>query len=134
MAGVKAYLAVGLGTALGSVCRYGVSLWALAALGSAFAWGTLIVNALGSLLIGWLATMASHRGESVWARLQPLLVTGYCAGFTTFSLFSLEVLSLLQSEPKLALLYVLLSLVMWLCGVALGERLAQRRLAKNQNR
>ncbi|WP_252106908.1 MULTISPECIES: CrcB family protein [unclassified Halomonas] len=124
MKGIAAYLAVGAGTALGSVCRYAVSLLALAGLGNALPWGTLLVNALGSALIGWLSTRMAQPPNSGWARWQPFWVTGFCAGFTTFSLFSLELLTLLQRHGGLAGAYALISVALWLMGVWLGQRLA----------
>jgi len=72
----KAYLAVGVGSGVGSALRYGVSLIAQAALGGYFPWGTLIVNVLGSCLIGWLAATLSRSPRSQLARFQPLLVAG----------------------------------------------------------
>lgn len=125
MSGARTCLAVGLGTATGSLCRYAVSLWVLAVAGSALPWATLCVNTLGSCLIGWLATKASQRPQTPWACLQPLLVPGFCAGFTTFSLFGLETVLLLRAHPGLAALYVLLSLALWLGGTWLGTRLAR---------
>ncbi|MFG6667212.1 fluoride efflux transporter FluC [Halomonas sp. HNIBRBA4712] len=122
---VKAYALVGLGTALGSLCRYAVSLAVLATLGDAFPWGTLLANALGSCLIGWLAARATYAPHGGWARAQAFWVSGFCAGFTTFSLFSLELLHLMQSAAWLALGYTLTSIALWLLGVALGERLAR---------
>lgn len=124
----KAYLAVGVGSGIGSVLRYGVSLASFAALGGYFPWGTLLVNVLGSGLIGWLAATASRFPHTSLARWQPLLVAGFCGGFTTFSLFSLETLYLIQQGyPALALLYVMISLPLWLLAVWLGERMVLSR-------
>ena len=124
----KAYLAVGVGSGVGSVLRYGVSLLSQAALGGHFPWGTLIVNVLGSCLIGWLAAAISRSSHSPLARFQTLLIAGFCGGFTTFSLFSLETLHLMQlGQPGLALLYVLLSVPLWLGAAVIGERMALSR-------
>ncbi|UYF99105.1 fluoride efflux transporter FluC [Halomonas sp. GD1P12] len=125
MKGIAAYLAVGVGTALGSVCRYAVSLLALAGLGNALPWGTLLVNALGSALIGWLSTRMAQAPNSGLARWQPFWVTGFCAGFTTFSLFSLELLTLFKLHGWLAGAYALTSVALWLLGAGLGQRLAK---------
>lgn len=125
MSAWKAYLAVGLGSGVGSGLRYGVSLMTQAALGSHFPWATLIVNVLGSCFIGWLAATLSRSPHSRLALFQPLLVAGFCGGFTTFSLFSLETLHLTQSgQPATALLYILISLPLWLCAAVVGERIA----------
>ena len=124
----RAYLAVGIGSGVGSVLRYGVSLLSQAALGGYFPWGTLIVNVLGSCLIGWLAATFSRSSHSPLARLQPLLVAGFCGGFTTFSLFSLETLYLVQvGKPAMALVYIVVSLPLWLGAAVVGERMALSR-------
>ncbi|MGQ7261476.1 fluoride efflux transporter FluC [Vreelandella sp. V005] len=125
MSAWKAYLAVGIGSGVGSGLRYGVSLLSQATLGGYFPWGTLIVNVLGSGLIGWLAATLSRSPHSPIARLQPLLVAGFCGGFTTFSLFSLETLYLVQvGKPAMALMYIVVSLPLWLGAAVVGERLA----------
>jgi CrcB protein len=128
MSAWRAYLAVGAGSALGSVLRYSVSLLSQAALGGYFPWGTLIVNVLGSCLIGWLAATISRSPHGQLARYQPLLVAGFCGGLTTFSLFSLETLYLVQlGQPGLALVYILISLPLWLGAAIVGERMALSR-------
>tara|TARA_B100000929_G_scaffold288092_1_gene275899 strand:+ start:1485 stop:1880 length:396 start_codon:yes stop_codon:yes gene_type:complete len=122
---LNAYLAIGLGSALGSVLRYGVSLASMAVLGGHFPWGTLLVNVLGSCLIGWLAATTTRLPRSVLARQQPLLMAGFCGGFTTFSLFSLETLHLAQQGSLgLALLYGIGSLPLCVAAAWMGERLA----------
>ncbi|WP_434986548.1 fluoride efflux transporter CrcB [Vreelandella zhaodongensis] len=121
----KVYLAVGVGSGAGSVLRYAISLASIGAFGGYFPWGTLLANVLGSLLIGWLAATTSRSPHTKLARWQPLLIAGFCGGFTTFSLFSLETLHLIQQgSPVLALLYVLVSLPLWLLAAWFGERIA----------
>lgn len=123
----KAYLAVGLGSGIGSALRYSVSLMSQAMLGGYFPWGTLIVNILGSGLIGWLAA-STARSPQRFIRWHPFLVAGFCGGFTTFSLFSLETLHLVQGGlAGLALVYVLVSLPLWLGAAMLGKRWASTR-------
>ncbi|KFC51198.1 chromosome condensation protein CrcB [Halomonas sp. SUBG004] len=122
---INAYLAVGLGSALGSVLRYGVSLASMAVLGGHFPWGTLLVNVLGSCLIGWLAATTTRLPRGALARQQPLLMAGFCGGFTTFSLFSLETLHLAQQGSLgLALLYGIGSLPLCVAAAWMGERWA----------
>lgn len=124
----KCYLAVGVGSGLGSALRYAVSLASQAALGSYFPWGTLVVNVLGAGLIGWIATTALRAPHGKLAYWQPLLVAGFCGGFTTFSLFSLETLHFIsRGQGWLGISYVLVSLPLWLLAAMAGERMALRR-------
>lgn len=117
------YLVVGLGSALGSALRYLVSLASLAMFGPLFPWGTLLVNVIGSWLIGWLATVISSGRLARW---QPFLITGFCGGFTTFSLFSLETLHLITlGRPWLALAYVVVSVPLWLLAAWHGQKMAR---------
>ncbi|HDZ48592.1 hypothetical protein LCGC14_0037410 [marine sediment metagenome] len=134
MSAWKAYLAVGIGSGVGSVLRYAVSLISHAALGGYFPWGTLIVNVLGSCLIGWLAATISRSPHGLLARFQPLLIAGLCGGFTTFSLFSLETLYLVKlDQPWIALVYVLISLPLWIGAAVVGERMALSRSYRIEN-
>lgn len=99
--------AVALGGALGAVLRYGISLWALRTFPESFPWGTLLINGAGCFLIGLLFP---HVTDAPTLRL--FLLTGVLGGFTTFSTFGLEVVSLIMSHHlKAALAYVSLSLV-----------------------
>ncbi len=97
---------VALGGALGSVLRYLTSVLAIEWLGPAFPWGTLAVNAIGSLAIGALAGAGIEGG----ARL--LLVAGLLGGFTTFSAFSLEATMLWDRSPVLSVAYVAASVIL----------------------
>jgi len=99
------YLAIALGGAAGSVARYAVSTLFRVAPGT-FPVGTLLVNLLGSLLIGVCAAWA-ERGAP-WVR--PWLMAGFLGGFTTFSAFSLENVRLLRDgHLGTALAYALVS-------------------------
>ena len=119
------WLGVALGGALGAVLRYGAGL-ALTRLSGGFPWGTLVVNVLGSLLLGVFARWLSAPSfDPAW---RIALTVGVCGGFTTFSTFSAEVIALLQEGKALrAAVYVLVSLVLGLAamllGLALGDRL-----------
>lgn len=117
---LSALLWIALGGALGSVLR------ALAghALSSArFPWGTLLINAAGSLLIGWLMARLGSLEPEPAARMQSLLVVGFCGGFTTFSTFSWQTLDqMLRGQWLAAALNVLLSVAVCLLTVWLGYR------------
>lgn len=122
-----AYLWVALGGALGSVARFALSGLVADKFGPAFPWGTLAVNASGSLLIGVLAGLALPEG-----RLDPgsrtfvtqFLMIGVCGGYTTFSSFSLQTLHLLRDREWLyAGGNVLLSVLLCMIAVWLGWQL-----------
>ena len=107
---------VAAGGATGSVVRYITSVLAIEWLGAAFPWGTLAVNALGSLVIGALA------GADVEGQARLLLVTGFLGGFTTFSAFSLQTFVLMrEGEMARAGLNVGASVVLCLVCVWLGH-------------
>ncbi|MCK5875676.1 MAG: CrcB family protein [Alcanivoracaceae bacterium] len=114
----RLYLAVAIGGALGGGCRY---LLGLALLGSGLPWATLLANCMGSLLIGGYVALPT---QSRWARepIHLFVTAGFCGGFTTFSLFSLETLSLLQQDWQSGLLWASASVLLWLIFVSLGYR------------
>jgi CrcB protein len=119
---MQATMLVFLGGGLGAALRHGVNVVVGRALGTAFPWHTLLVNALGSLamglLVGWLALKA-HEPWSQATRL--FLTTGVCGGFTTFSAFSLEVVLLWErGETAAAAAYVAASLVLSILGLVAG--------------
>jgi CrcB protein len=88
-------LLVAVGGAIGSLLRYYVGLGSLRLMGPGFPWGTLVVNVVGCFVIGVFAEMIARRfNASVELRL--LLITGFLGGFTTFSAFSLDAISLFE--------------------------------------
>jgi CrcB protein len=124
----RVYIAIAAGGALGSVARYLCALAALSLLGPAFPWGTLGVNVVGSFLIGLYATLTEPDGRLfVTPTIRQGVMGGFCGGFTTFSIFSLESIRLVKADQwALAAGYVLVSAATWLPAVWLGHRLAQR--------
>jgi fluoride exporter len=117
---MSAALLVALGGALGALLRYGASLALPRQDAAAFPWTTLWVNLAGSLVIGLLAPgLARHDA----ARL--LLIVGVLGGFTTFSTFSLDALTLLHAHRYAALAaYMGASTAGGLALCALGWRIA----------
>jgi CrcB protein len=111
-----------VGAGLGGVLRHGVNLGCARVCGTAFPWGTLTVNVVGSLLIGVIAGWLAFEGEPSWAQpVRLLLTTGFLGGFTTFSAFSLDAALLWErGEMALALGYVLGSVICSLSALALG--------------
>lgn len=114
-------LLIFLGGGTGAVLRYGVQAGVLRYTGPAFPWGTLAANVIGCLLIGALATaLPTDRLE-----LRLALVVGLLGGFTTFSSFSHETLTLAQrGDVGLAVIYVLVSNGLGLAAAAIGWLLA----------
>ena len=113
------WLAAFVGGGIGSVLRMGVGRWTLLHWGAGFPWGTLIVNVIGSFLIGLLAARLSAFDAQHAVRL--FLVTGLLGGFTTFSAFSLDAMTLWQrGQAGTAAAYVLATLVLSLGAAPLG--------------
>jgi CrcB protein len=114
------FVAISTGTVLGANARYQVGLWAAARWGSAFPWGTLLVNLTGSFLLGFYLTLVTERFTGR-AATRLFVATGFCGAYTTFSTFSYETVALVQQGTVvLAALYVAGSLVLGLLAVAAG--------------
>lgn len=121
-------LAIALGSLVGGTGRWlaaeGLHAW----LGREFPWGTLFVNVSGSFAIGLCAgLMAIDARFLAGAASRHFVITGICGGYTTFSIFSLETLRLLEAgRTGLAGLNVGVSLAAWLAAVWLGYVLGAR--------
>lgn len=118
-----------LGGGLGAVCRYCVTTQAGARFGSIFPWGTLTVNTLGSFLMGAVMGsiffMTNRMGDGLAEPVRLLLTAGFLGGFTTFSSFSMETLTLLRGGSILYAIgnisaNVLLGLASAGCGLLLA--------------
>ena len=121
-----AYLWVALGGALGSMARYGVSLAAGRLWGSAFPWGTLIVNVVGSFIIAFFGMLTVSDGLTPASPgLRTFVMVGFCGGFTTFSSFSLQTLELVRGKEGLsAVANIVISVTLCLLAAAVGFYLA----------
>jgi CrcB protein len=122
---IPTVIQVALGGAVGASLRYGANLGIGRLLGAAFPWHTLAVNVIGSALMGGLMVILAHRGQQ---QLAPFLMTGILGGFTTFSAFSMDTISLAQrGETALAAGYVLasvlFSLAAFVCAAAVMRSL-----------
>ncbi len=114
---------VGCGGAVGAILRYAISLlpWK-----GEFPLLTLVTNLAGAILIGLVVGFASSK-DTISSNTVLFLKTGVCGGFTTFSTFSLEALTLLERNQKgIAVVYIFLSVVGCVIGVWFGKKLIMR--------
>jgi CrcB protein len=120
---VITYLWIAVGGAVGSVARYACSALMAGAVGETFPWGTLLVNVLGSFVIGFFATFTGPDGRVlVSGDMRQFVMVGICGGYTTFSSFSLQTLSLAQDgEYVRASANIVASVVLCLAAVWVGH-------------
>ena len=123
-----AWIAVALGGAIGSIGRFWLAGAMAALTGPRFPWGTLLINVLGSFVIGLVAGLTLTPGRvGMHPDLRIFLMTGVCGGFTTFSAFSLQTLELIQAGDVVpAMGYAISSVV--LCVIATYAAWALGRL------
>lgn len=115
------FIVVALGGGMGAVGRHAISLIPVK---TDFPVLTLLTNILGAVLIGFIVGLVSTRRE-ISQNAVLFWKTGVCGGFTTFSTFSLEALSLLEKKSyPTAGLYMLLSAALCVAGVLCGKKLA----------
>lgn len=116
---------VALGGAAGAVCRFLMGMAPFFPKLS-FPLPTLLINLLGAFAIGLIAQLAAQKGLQN-ENLILFLKVGICGGFTTFSTFSLETVTLFSDgKTALGMLYIVLSILLCLLGVLLGQYLAQK--------
>ena len=117
------WLLVFVGGGLGAVSRHGVGRATLHWLGAGFPWGTLAVNVVGSFLIGLAVGLFDAFGTGQQTRL--FLATGFLGGFTTFSAFSLDAMTLWERDPWQAGLYVAATVLLSFAAIAAGVVLSR---------
>ncbi|KJC60653.1 camphor resistance protein CrcB [Bradyrhizobium sp. LTSPM299] len=112
--------AVAIGGSLGSVARYLVAIGAARLVGTGFPWGTLVINIVGSFLIGVFAESFALTWN-VSQTLRVFLTVGICGGFTTFSTFSLDAIVLMQrGEVRPAAAYIAASVALSILALVGG--------------
>ena len=116
---------VGCGGFIGASLRYLISLWATKGIGPGFPFGTLIVNILGAIIIGFVTEM-SLRTNVVSPTAKTFITTGMMGGLTTFSTFSLETMTIFShGNIGLGSLNIILNLGLSLVGVVIGQFIAK---------
>jgi CrcB protein len=120
---VLLYLWIAVGSALGGVARFWLSGLIAGRIGETFPWGTVVVNVTGSFVIGFFGTLTGPDGRLlVGSTARQFVMIGICGGYTTFSSFSLQTLSLAQDGEWLwAGANVVFSVVLCLLAVWLGH-------------
>ena len=116
---IRHIIAVGAGSFIGGIARYLVAL-AMKGISKGFPWATLLVNLLGCLIIGLLWGFLSRNAaeNTSWGLF---LTVGLCGGFTTFSTFSKEALTMLQTGQIWGFAsYIALSILAGIVLVAIG--------------
>ena len=119
---MTAYLLVFLGAGIGGALRHGVNVGCARLCGTAFPWGTLTVNVVGSFLMGAIAAWLALKAGEGWSQpLRLFLTTGILGGFTTFSAFSLDAVMIWeQGQFGLSLAYVAASVLLSIAGLMAG--------------
>jgi CrcB protein len=126
MGGAMILVSVALGGAIGASLRYLTARAAMRLLGPGFPWGTVAVNVVGCFAMGLLAVALMERFPGAWGRWAPFAMTGVLGGFTTFSAFSLDALSLWEKGRALAAaLYVGGSVAASIAALGLGLALGR---------
>lgn len=119
------YLAISVGAVLGANARYLVSLYVAERFGSAFPYGTLLINVSGSVVIGFFLTLTAER-LAVPPAVRLFFVTGFLGAYTTFSTYSFEAATLLrQGAYAPGLIYLIGSVVGAMVGVFAGIMAAE---------
>lgn len=123
---MKELLYIGAGGFLGTLTRYAIQL-AIPTVNGGFPWAVLLINAMGSLFLGWYFTIAVP--GKITPQLRLAIGTGFTGAFTTFSTFTLDIVRLSEGGEWIsAAIYMIVSLLAGLMLCALGMSLGHRML------
>ena len=120
---LKFGLVAALGAALGSLARLQISYWIQTPSENSFPWSTFIVNVIGALLIGLIASSPNIMNNET---RRHFVVTGVLGGFTTFSAIAVETLQL-ASTPLISVIYVVATFAIGIAATHLGSLLGDRK-------
>ena len=116
------YLYISVGALMGAISRYQIDLWLRPRFEPGLPWPTLLINVTGSFVIGMLANLLPDRPD-----LRLLLMVGFCGSYTTFSTYSLEIVTLMRSgKPSVAIVYLVLSAILTPIACYFGHLLTDR--------
>ena len=117
------YLYIALGSALGGMARFWCSGFVAARFGDSFPWGTILINILGSFVIGFFATLSGPDSRYlISSNIRQFVMVGLCGGYTTFPSFSLQTLNLIRDgEMGAAGANIGLSVLLCMIAVWLGH-------------
>ena len=120
------YLWITIGSAVGGAARFWMSGVVARLVGETFPWGTMLVNIVGSFIIGFVATLTAPDGRVfIGSTARLAIMAGFCGGFTTFSSFSIQTLNLMNDGEYIqAGANIGLSVVLCLAAVWAGSAVA----------
>jgi fluoride exporter len=125
---MQAYLLVGIGGALGALARFGAQNW-IGSLANGFPTATFLVNIVGSIAMGVLIGVLAKTTPEYQNEIRLFVAVGIFGGFTTFSSFSLDAITLIErGDTMLAAIYIVGSVLLSLAGLWMGM-LAMRVIA-----
>ncbi|HEX3572535.1 MAG TPA: fluoride efflux transporter CrcB [Acidobacteriaceae bacterium] len=126
------YIWVMIGSALGGVLRYAITR-ATIPVSNGFPLGTVLINVIGSFVIGYFGTLTLQTGKYPASdNVRLFVMVGICGGFTTFSSFSLQTFDLLRTgQWGRALLNVVLSVLLCIGAVAAGHAAAHHTVPED---
>lgn len=121
----RSAIAIIVGAGIGGFARYLVGLWFVRQFGPGFPYGTFFINVSGSFLFGFVIQASQTAAFGLTPLMRFFLATGFCGGYTTFSTFSYEMLTLGAEGSLLALGYAVGSVVLGMSAAYLGIFLAR---------